>query len=82
MYESADDVMRAEALFASDLQESDSICSESVVHTVERVLDREGPGSCAARMAYEFGEHPDAAARRMAWARHLISKALRSSPTA
>ena len=32
-------------------------------------VHRFGPRGCTALMAQEFGDHPDAAARRMRWAR-------------
>jgi hypothetical protein len=40
---------------------------------------RFGPRGCTELMAQEFGDHPDAAARRMRWARQLA--AARSRPT-
>jgi hypothetical protein len=59
---------RAEALFASTLQPSQSPSCEqvrTVVATTVRVL---GVGGCAARTAAEFGDHPDVAVTRMRWA--------------
>jgi hypothetical protein len=32
-----------------------------------------GPRGCARRMAQEFGDHPEAAAARMRWARQLAA---------
>jgi hypothetical protein len=34
---------------------------------------RFGARGCAGRMAQEFGDHPDAAAQRMRWARQLAA---------
>lgn len=72
MQEFADDVTRAEALFASDLQAADVNDTEVVDRTVADLLRQDGPGGCSARMAYEFGEHPDLAAERMRWARRVV----------
>jgi hypothetical protein len=74
MHESADDVTRAEALFASDLQTADVQDTEVVDRTVTDLLQQDGPRGCSARMAYEFGEHPDLAARRMRWARQVVEQ--------
>jgi hypothetical protein len=76
MNESADEVTQAEALFVSDLQSSESIDYDTVNDTVASLLRRDGPTGCAARMAYEFGEHPDTAARRMCWARDVVREVL------
>jgi hypothetical protein len=72
MHESADDVTRAEALFASHLQAADVKDTEVVDRTVTDLLQQDGPRGCQARMAYEFGEHPDLAAERMRWARRVV----------
>jgi hypothetical protein len=74
MQESADDVTRAEALFASSLQAEDVKDSEVVDRTVTDLLRLDGPRGCSARMAYEFGEHPDLAAQRMRWARRVVRR--------
>jgi hypothetical protein len=75
MHPTADDTVRAEALFASDLQASDPITPQAVDDTVSTVLRSDGACECAARMAYEFGEHPETAAHRMRWARRAIQRA-------
>lgn len=72
MYGSADEVMQAEALFVSPLQASDTIDPDTVIDTVDTLLRRHGPAGCAAQMAYEFGDHPDTAVRRMRWARRVV----------
>jgi hypothetical protein len=74
MYPFPDETLRAEALFASHLQASDMISPKDVDDVVVQVLRRDGPCECAARMAYEFGEHPDTAVRRMGWARRMIRR--------
>lgn len=59
------------ALFASALQPSDAPTAETVARAINRTIRRLGARGCAARMAQEFGDHPDAAATRMRWARQL-----------
>ena len=38
------------------------------------LLQQFGIRGCVDRMAQEFGEHPDTAAKRMLWARQLIAQ--------
>jgi hypothetical protein len=59
---------RAEALFASTLQPSESPTHDQVRRAVATTVRRFGIGGCAAEMAREFGNHPDTAVARMAWA--------------
>ena len=76
MHPFPDETLRAEALFASDLQASDRIEPKDAEDVVAQVLRRDGPCECAARMAYEFGEHPDTAVPRMRWARRMAARIL------
>ena len=62
---------RCLALFASGLQPSDAPAAETVTQAIDRSVRRLGVRGCVARMAQEFGDHPDAAAARMRWARQL-----------
>lgn len=64
---------RAEALFVSDLQPSDEPTPAQVAFAIRTALLRRGgaPG-CAAVMAAEFGERPEAAAVRMRWALGVV----------
>jgi hypothetical protein len=62
------EAVRAEALFASTLQSSDSPGTEQVRRTVSATLRRLGLRGCAAQVAGEFGDHPEAAVVRMTWA--------------
>jgi hypothetical protein len=82
MCESADEVMQAEALFVSHLQTSDTTDPETVDRVVTGLLQRDGTAGCAARMAYEFGEHPDTAAQRMRWARQVVHRQASSATSA
>jgi hypothetical protein len=65
--------IRAEALFVSHLQTSQSPRAEQVRQAVDNALRRWGVRGCAARMAVEFGDHPDTAATRMTWALATIN---------
>jgi hypothetical protein len=62
---------RCLALFASGLQPSDVPAAETVAEAINRAIGRLGVRGCVALMAQEFGDHPDAAAARMRWARQL-----------
>jgi hypothetical protein len=61
-------VARAEALFVSTLQSSESPAPDQVRGAIVTTVRRLGIGGCAAEVAGEFGEHPDTAAARMTWA--------------
>ena len=62
-------VNRAEALFSSALQPSDMPTAIQVRAAIDAsVLARHGVDGCAAVLAAEYGEHPEAAAERMRWA--------------
>jgi hypothetical protein len=64
-----------EALFASPLQPSDSPTAGMAAEAASWTLRQLGVRGCAGRMAQEFGDHPDAAASRMRWARQLVQTA-------
>ena len=66
---------QCEAVFASALQPSDAPTADIVAQAIDRTVQHLGIGGCIARMAQEFGDHPDAAATRMRWARLLIADA-------
>lgn len=61
-----------EALFASALQRSDAPTAEVVADAISKTARALGSGGCASRMAQEFGDHPEAAAERMRWARQIL----------
>jgi hypothetical protein len=65
---------RCPALFCSGLQPSDAPTADMVATAISRAVQQFGLGGCAGRMAQEFGDHPDAAARRMRWIRQLIAQ--------
>lgn len=59
---------RAEALFVSLLQPSDQPTADEVRCAVATTLGRWRTTGCAARVAAEFGDHPETAVARMTWA--------------
>ena len=65
---------RCQALFSSALQPSDAPTPGMVATAISRSIQQFGIGGCASRMAQEFGDHPDAAGRRMRWVRQLIAQ--------
>ncbi len=71
------ELVRAEALFASTLQSSESPTADQVRRAVSATLHRLGATGCAALLAGEFGEHPDTAAARMTWALRASELAFR-----
>jgi hypothetical protein len=66
--------VRCQALFSSGLQPSDAPTADLVATAISRAVQQFGIGGCAGRMAQEFGDHPDTAARRMRWVRQLIAQ--------
>ncbi|WP_432981973.1 hypothetical protein [Dactylosporangium sp. CA-233914] len=62
------EAVRAEALFASDLQSSQCPARGEIRGAVAATLRRIGVQGCAARVASEFGDHPETAVARMVWA--------------
>jgi hypothetical protein len=66
--------VRRQALFSSTLQPSDAPTPDMVATAISRAVQQFGVGGCVARMAQEFGDHPDAAATRMRWVRQLIAE--------
>ena len=67
-----DDAQR-QALFASSLQRSDAPGAGIVAEAIRVTLQQLGTDGCTGRMAQEFGDHPEAAAKRMRWVRSLLS---------
>ena len=65
---------RCPALFCSGLQPSDAPTADMVATAIGRAVHPFGIGGCAGRMAQEFGDHPDAAAKRMRWVRQLLAQ--------
>jgi uncharacterized membrane protein len=62
-------IIDAEALFVSVLQPSDLPTHEQIRQAIAgALLNCGGADGCAARLATEFGEHPETAVARMQWA--------------
>ena len=64
---------RCQALFSSGPQPSDAPTADMTATAISGV-QQSGTGGCAGQMAQDFGDHPDAAARRMRWVRQLIAQ--------
>jgi hypothetical protein len=75
------EAVRAEALFASSLQASQQPAADEVRHAVASTLRRLGIRGCAAEVAGEYGDHPDAAVTRMTWAVAMVQTAYPPSNT-
>jgi hypothetical protein len=65
--------LAAEALFVSDLQPSEHPSEQTIALTVTAMVLCYGSDGCADELATEFGEHPEAAAQRMSWARRELA---------
>ncbi len=65
---------RCTALFASGLQRSDALTGDAVAQAVRLTVRQFGVRGCAAQMAQEFGDHPEAAIDRMRWIRPLVGE--------
>jgi hypothetical protein len=59
---------RADALFASPLQRSDEPSARQVRQAIATAIAAYGVRGCAARVAQDYGEHPETALTRMRWA--------------
>jgi hypothetical protein len=62
------EAVRAEALFASTIQSSDQPTDVEVRGAVAATLRKLGVRGCATAVAGEYGDHPETACSRMAWA--------------
>ena len=76
------EAIRAEALFASSLQSSQRPAADEVRATVATTLRRFGIRGCAVQVAGEFGDHPETAVTRMAWALATIRSVYAVRPAA
>jgi hypothetical protein len=64
--------LQAEALFASTVQPSQKPSPAAIDAAVTASLLHHGSDGCAALVAQEFGDHPEAAAERMRWCRGAV----------
>ena len=74
MYRPGTSAVWADALFASMLQRSDEPTAGQIRQAVAAAVRAYGSRGCAARVAQEFGDHPDTAVARMRWARGVVSE--------
>jgi hypothetical protein len=61
-------------LFVSALQRSDLPGAQQVRQAVTAAVREYGSRGCAARVAQEFGDHPELAVARMRWARQVVDE--------
>jgi hypothetical protein len=66
--------VRSEALFASTLQRGEQPTAAEVRAAIAEAIRVFGSRGCAARMAQEFGDRPEAALPRMRWARRVVAE--------
>jgi hypothetical protein len=64
--------VRSEALFVSAVQRLDDPSAGQVRRAIAHAVREFGSGGCAARVAQEFGDHPETAVIRMRWARRVV----------
>jgi hypothetical protein len=74
------DSVHCEALFASALQRSEHPSPLQVRDAIDAIVRLLGSTGCAARVAQEFGDHPDTAIARMQWAREVVERAFVAAP--
>jgi len=72
----------ADAVFASELQRADEPSPSSIRKAAQAAMRTFGSCGCAARVAQEFGDHPEAAAARMRWALSLVGESFGSAGAA
>jgi hypothetical protein len=80
MYRPGTSAVWADALFASMLQRSDGPSAGQVRQAIAVAVRAYGRRGCAARVAEEFGDHPEAAVARMRWARGVVGEVLAVPP--
>jgi hypothetical protein len=71
--------LQADALFASGLQRCDEPSAGQVRQAVATAIREFGYSGCAARVAQEYGDHPETAVIRMRWARAMAGAAFADS---
>jgi hypothetical protein len=66
--------VRSHALFVSSLQRSERPTVGQVRDAIVRAVRDLGAAECAARVAQEFGDHPELATARMRWAIRMVAE--------
>jgi hypothetical protein len=74
-YDLSISTVRADALFASALQRSDEPSVARVDEAIAAAVCAFGARGCAARVAQDYGDHPETAVERMRWARAMVVSA-------
>lgn len=69
--------VRADAVFVSALQRCEQPSDDQIRQAVAVAVRTFGPRGCAARVAQEFGDHPETAVARMRWARTRADEVFR-----
>jgi hypothetical protein len=72
MHQLSINAVRSEALFVSALQRSEVPSVDQVREAIAEAVRALGGRGCAARVAQEFGDHPEVAVVRMRWAREVV----------
>lgn len=67
-------IARADALFASDLSVSTEPDRATVADAIRRTVRTRHIAGCVEFVAAEYGEHPETAVGRMAWALAVVDK--------
>ncbi len=75
-YDLSISTVRADALFASALQRSDEPSAVQVDQAIAAAVRAFGTRGCAARVAQDYGDHPETAVMRMRWARATVTGAV------
>jgi len=66
---------RAEALFASTANTGQRLGRDEMATVIRGAVRRYGGiRGCAEEMAFAYGDHPEAAAERMRWARRCVTE--------
>jgi hypothetical protein len=70
----------ADAVFVSALQRCEHPSAGQVRQAAAAAVGAFGACGCAARVAQEFGDHPETAVTRMRWARTMAAEAFPAGP--
>jgi hypothetical protein len=66
--------VRSQALFVSSLQRSGRPTVAQVREAIVQAVRDLGAAECVARVAQEFGDHPELASARMRWAIRMVAE--------
>jgi hypothetical protein len=80
MQHNAINTVRSHALFVSALQPSDDPDAEQIRQAITGAIRQYRSRGCVARMAQEFGDHPETAVARLRWARQIVAETFEAAP--